>query len=90
MYSIINSPHIDKIFLKLSRKNPRQMEIIAKKVEEIAENPNRYKNLRAPLNEFKRVHIDKHFVLVFSIDKNSKTVTLEDFDHHDNIYKRKR
>ncbi|MBW2995557.1 type II toxin-antitoxin system RelE/ParE family toxin [Candidatus Woesearchaeota archaeon] len=86
MYSIINSPHIDKIFLKLSKKNPKQMEIIAKKVEEIAENPNRYKNLRAPLNEFKRVHIDKHFVLIFSIDENSNTITLEDFDRHDNIY----
>lgn len=38
------------------------------------------------MNYLKRVHIDKHFVLVFSIDKESKTVTLEDYDHHDNIY----
>jgi mRNA-degrading endonuclease RelE of RelBE toxin-antitoxin system len=39
------------------------------------------------LNLWKRVHIDKHFVLVFFVDENNKTVTLEDFDHHDNIYK---
>lgn len=34
---------------------------------------------------WKRVHIDKHFV--FSVDEDCKTVTLEDFDHHNNIYK---
>jgi len=35
----------------------------------------------------KRVHINKHFVLTFSIDKEKKIVMLEDFDHHDKIYK---
>ncbi len=87
MYSIDTSQNIDKIFLKLSKKNPKQMKIIYKKVEEIVENPHRYKNLRAPLNEWKRVHIDKHFVLAFSIDEEAKTVILEDYDHHDKIYK---
>ena len=41
----------------------------------------------APLNDWKRVHVDKHFVLTFSIDEESSTITLEDYDHHDNIYK---
>jgi len=63
------------------------MEIIGKKVKEIIQNPHRYKNLRSPLNGWKRVHIDKHFVLAFSVNENTKTVTLEDYDHHDNIYK---
>jgi YafQ family addiction module toxin component len=87
MYSIKTTSHIDKIFIKLSKKNPKQMSIIGKKVEEIIPNPNRYKNLRAPLNEWKRVHIDKHFVLAFSVDEENKIITLEDYDHHDNIYK---
>ena len=87
MYKLKTSSHIDKIFLKLSKKNLKQLIIIDKKVKEIIQNPNRYKNLRAPLNEWKRVHIDKHFVLVFSVDDKNKTVTLEDYDHHDNIYK---
>ncbi len=61
--------------------------MIMKKAAEISKNPHRYKNLRAPLNQWKRVHIDKHFVLAFSVDEKTKTVTLEDFDHHDKIYK---
>ena len=87
MYKINTSAHVDKVFLKLSKKNPKQMEIIAKKVEEISKNPYRYKNLRTPLNDFKRIHVDKHFVLIFSIDENSKTIILEDYDHHDVIYR---
>ena len=87
MYDIKTTSHIDRIFVKLSKKNPKQMIIIDKKVEEIIQNPHRYKNLRYPLNMWKRVHIYKHFVLTFSVDENNKTVTLEDFDHHDNIYK---
>lgn len=88
MHNIGTSKHIDKIFLKLSKKNPKQMKIIDKKVEEIIKYPQRYKNLRAPLNKWKRVHIDKHFVLSFSIDEETKTVILEDYEHHNNIYKR--
>ena len=72
---------------KLRKKNKKQVEIILKKADEILKDPHRYKNLRAPLNMWKRVHIDKHFVLTFSVNEDSKTVTLEDYDHHDNIYK---
>lgn len=86
MYNIDARPHLDKIFFKLGKKNPKQLKIIYKKVGEIINNPHRYKNLRAPLSNWKRVHIDKHFVLAFSIDENSKTVILEDYDHHDKIY----
>ncbi len=87
MYSLAIRPELDEKLKKLVRKNRRQYEIIIRKVEEIIKNPNRYKNLRRPLQNWKRVHIDKHFVLTFSIDENAKTVILEDFDHHDNIYK---
>jgi mRNA-degrading endonuclease RelE of RelBE toxin-antitoxin system len=37
----------------------------------------------------RRVHIDKSFVLVFSIDETEKTVIIEDYDHHDKIYKKR-
>jgi len=87
MYTIYIRPSLRKKLEKLGKKNYKQAEIIAKKSEEIVVNPHRYKNMRVPLNKWKRVHIDKHFVLVFSIEEDSKTVILEDFDHHDNIYK---
>ena len=86
MYILQIRPSLRKKLKKLGKKNPKQAEIIAKKSEEIIVNPNRYKNLRAPLNNWKRVHIDKHFVLAFSVNEGSKTVILEDYDHHDNIY----
>ena len=86
MYVLDIRPELLRKLEKLSKKNKKQAEIILKKADEIVENPNRYKNLRIPLNKWKRAHIDKHFVLIFSVDKKSKTVLLEDYDHHDNIY----
>ncbi len=87
MYSLAIKPELDKVFEKLAKKNPKQLEIIFKKADEVLANPHRYKNLRAPLNHWKRVHIDKHFVLTYSIDEVNKKVVLEDYDHHDSIYR---
>lgn len=86
MYTVDIRSHMHKLFSKLSKRNPRQLEIIRNKVNEIIGNPNRYKNLRSPLEKWKAVHIDKHFVLTFSVDEKTKTVTLEDYDHHNRIY----
>lgn len=87
MYSLAIRPGLDKTLRKLIKKNRKQYEIIMKKAQEILINPHRYKNLRAPLQHWKRVHIDRHFVLTFSMDEKTMTVILEDFDHHNNIYK---
>jgi len=76
----------EKILQKLAKKNPKQLLIIEKKIEEIIENPRHYKNLRSPLQHLKHVHIDRSFVLVFSVDETTKTIIFEDYDHHDNIY----
>jgi len=78
---------VEKIFFKLAKKNPKQLEMIEKKIQEILEKPHHYKNLRKPLQHLKRVHIDSHFVLVYSVNESTKTVYIEDYDHHDNIYK---
>jgi len=88
MHALKVKPELDKLFAKLAARNPKQLSIINKKVDEIRADPSRYKNLRAPLNSWKRVHIDKSFVLCFSVDDATNTVTLEDYDHHDNIYRR--
>lgn len=86
MYFLKIRPELDRKLDKLFKKNRKQYEIIVKKAQEIIKNPNHYKNLRAPLQNWKEVHIDKHFVLTFSVDENSKSVTLEDFDHHNKIF----
>ncbi len=87
MYNYELKQSLEKEFFKLAKKNPRQLEIIHSKIQEILQNPERYKNLRAPMQHLKRVHIDKSFVLVFSVDLINKKVIFEDYDHHDSIYR---
>ena len=87
MYNLEIKDGADKIFQGLAKKNPKQLWIIDKKIKEIRENPHGYKFLRNPLHGFNRVHIDSHFVLVFTIDHESATVIIHYFDHHDFIYK---
>jgi YafQ family addiction module toxin component len=86
MYSFDIKNGLDKKFSKLSKKNPKQLEIIYKKIEEVIQNPLHYKNLTTPLQHLRRVHIDKSFVLLFSVDEKNELVTFEEIDHHDNIY----
>ena len=86
MYSYELRKSVEKIFYKLAKKNPDQLLMIEKKIEEVRQNPQHYKNLRKPLQHLKRVHIDKSFVLVFSVDENKKHIIIEDYDHHDNLY----
>ena len=86
MYDLEIKPEADKIFSKLAKKNPRQLMIIDKRIKEIRENPLGYKFLRKPLNGFNRVHIDKHFVLIFQIHHDKKIVEIYYYDHHDFAY----
>ncbi|MEK6835549.1 MAG: addiction module toxin RelE [Nanoarchaeota archaeon] len=79
-------PDLDKILSKLTKKDKVQFEKILKKIDEIIhlENLNHYKNLRAPLQKYKRVHIG-HFVLLFTLKED--TIIFRYYDHHDNVYK---
>ncbi len=86
MYTIHNRPRIDVKFKKLAKKNKKQFEIITKKIQKVLENPHRFKPLSNNMKNLRRVHIDKSFVLTFSIDEQRRVVTIEDYDHHDNIY----
>lgn len=84
------SDELTKKLKKIKRKNPIQFSMILKKREDIKqkieENPEHFKNLKYDLSEFKRVHINTHFVLIFKVDKIRKIVRFEDFDHHDKVY----
>ena len=86
MYEIEIREGLDRAFRKLAKRDSVHMEAIMKKVSEIAEDPHAYKPLRAPLTGKRRVHIGS-FVLLFSIDKVRRTVILEDYAHHDTVYR---
>ena len=82
----------DELKFKISKlKNHKQAEIIYKKIKQLIncdkDSINHYKNLRYELKDFKRVHIDKSFVLTFKVDLNKNFILFIDFDHHDRIYK---
>ncbi len=88
MYALEAREHVDRIFKKLARRNRNQMEVIAKKIEEILEDPHRFKPMRFPLAGMRRAHLG-NFVLLFSIDEQRKTIILEDYEHHDRVYRAK-
>ena len=82
-------PELDKILFKLAKKDKVQFEAILKKIVEIknSDNLEHYKNLRNPLNKYKRVRVHGSFVLLFR--KVKETILFRYYDHHDNIYKKK-
>ena len=70
----------EKLRKKLSivfKRDLRRYKILMKKIEEIinSDDMDHYKNLRKPLQNFKSVHIDKHFVLIFKYIKSGERRT---------------
>ncbi len=89
MYDFEISENLQEILKKLSRKDKSLHEQVLNKIDEIVKSYDieHYKNLRHNMKDSKRVHIG-HFVLIFQFDKKSNKIYFDDFDHHDNIYKR--
>ncbi len=87
MHEFDISDKLKRILKKLSKKDKVKCDIIYQKINEIikSEDIDHYKNLRYNMKDYKRVHIDSSFVLIFR--KEGNKVFFEDFDHHDNIYK---
>jgi YafQ family addiction module toxin component len=87
MYSLEIKPTADKIFKKIAKMNKKQLIMIHRKIQEIRSKPNHeYKRLHSPLQNFSRVHINSHFVLIFNIDHTNEIVTVYYFGHHDEAY----
>ena len=81
MYIDLYSKEITKKLSKLKKKNPAHYSIVRKKMDSIiAEPTHSYKFLHHDMKGVKRVHIG-HFVLVFTIDHVSKTISFEDYDY---------
>ena len=87
MYKLTIKENLDRKFKKLKKKDRELLVLIDRKVREILDNPYRFKPLRKPLQNKRRVHVGGSFVLIYEINKDEKIVTLLDLDHHDNIYK---
>ena len=79
-------PDLDKILKKLAKWDKVQYEALLKKIEEVTYSVKleHYKNLKAPLNNYKRVHVYSSFVLLFKVEK--EVIVFRYYDHHDRIY----
>ncbi|MDD5147855.1 MAG: type II toxin-antitoxin system mRNA interferase toxin, RelE/StbE family [Candidatus ainarchaeum sp.] len=88
VYGLKVKPSLEKIFGKIGKKGPEQLDAIEKRIKQILEDPYGFKPLGATLKNKRRVHIYKSFVLVYEIHENERTVELWDYDNHDNIYKK--
>jgi len=92
MYNFERSDKLIKILEKLFKKDKGRYEATLNKINEVinSEDPEHYKNLSHDMKQFKRVHIDSHFVLTFKVDKYNNLIKFEDLQHHDIIYHRKK
>src|SRR3989344_5698166 len=93
MFDFDLTDELKLIIRKLVKKDKKKVEIINKKVKEIInsnkDSINHYKNLRHDLSDYKRVHIDRSFILVFKVDLFNNFILFVDFDHHDKVYGKK-
>ncbi len=82
-------PGLYKKLVKLSKKDKTAYESVMNKIQEVISSGDveHYKNLRYNMKDSKRVQLGL-FVLVFSYDKSKDFVSFEDYDHHDNIYRK--
>lgn len=86
MYQDIYSEEITKKLAKLKKKYPGQYSQVRKKMDSILSEPTHsYKFLAHDMKGLNRVHLG-HFVLVFRVNHQNKTISFEDYEHHDKIY----
>lgn len=85
-YVIEFEQRLQKQVAKAGRKNPAFKNALENKIIQIREDPYRFKPLHAPLQNMRRVHLLKSFVLIYSIDESQKIVRVLAIEHHDDSY----
>jgi addiction module RelE/StbE family toxin len=84
-FTVVPDPDVEDTFNKMAKKDPVRFEQVAKKLLELADNPEIGKPLRNRLKGSRRLHIG-HYVLMYTIDKKKQQITLVDYAHHDEVY----
>ncbi|MBI2130550.1 addiction module toxin RelE [Candidatus Woesearchaeota archaeon] len=89
-FSFDLTEELKELIIKISRRDPVRASIIYKKIEQIVSCDEKaidhYKNLRHDLSDYKRVHIDKSFVLLFKVTKPKNHILFVSLKHHDDVY----
>ena len=89
MHNFELNKQLKKKIEKLKLKEPIMYSSLLKKIKQIVSSSDihHYKNLKSPLQRFKRVHINRSFVLIFEYIEKEDLIKFEDFNHHDIIYR---
>lgn len=74
MYDYDITDKLRKKLEKIGKKDKILAQNFYKKLQEIISRDenglNSYKNLRSPLNEYKRIHLTDNYILLFAVEKN--------------------
>lgn len=75
---------------KLARKDRILAQTFYRKLQEIINRDsgtiNFYKNLKSPMNEFKRIHLTDNYILLFKVE--NKHIVFVDIKHWDYVYEK--
>ena len=90
MYTPVYHPDFLEEFEDI--KNQKSKDNICNKIKDILKTINlfgdtSFNNLKKPLQEFKRVHVNKSFVILFKVNHDKKIVCFRKYGHHKDIYK---
>jgi|SRR3989344_4208458 len=86
MYSYKYTKNLLKILQKLKNKNRKSFENVIAEIRKIRNDPTVGKPLTHRLKNFRRIHVNKSFVLVYQF--RDDYIVFVDYDHHDNIYRK--
>ncbi len=88
-FDYIISDNLKAVIDILKKKDKKLAKNLQNKMEEVLSRDNNtidfYKNLRKPLNDYKRVHVGS-FVLKFKVVKEKNLIIFSEFEHHDDSY----
>ena len=77
---------------KLKKKDRILVQNFKKKFQEVINNDrksiHRYKNLRSPMHEYKRIHLTDNYILLFKVDIDRNHIVFMDILHWDIAYKK--
>ena len=88
MFSYDFSDILRKKLDKLAKRDRVLAEIFYKKVQEVIQRDeitiNAYKNLKSPMNAYKRIHLTDNYILLFAVE--GKHIVFVDIRHWDDVY----
>ncbi len=73
---------------KLAKKDRILAQIFYRKLQEVInrDKVDSYKNLKSPMNLFKRIHLTDNYILLFKVEK--KHIVFVDIRHWDHVYEK--